>query len=274
MDYSSNCGNMTSAIGPFAVDAGLVPVQCGSAEATVRIRNINTGKLIDATFPLDDEGKAETYGDFAIDGVAGTAARIELAFLNPAGSKTGKTLPTGSITDAIDDVMVTCIDVGNPCVFVPAASLEVPGDLTPDQIESHPTLLPRLDSIRRQAGVKMGLASETTKVPGSIPKIAIVSPPPSNADADTIVRALSVGQPHRAIPITVAMAVAAAARIPGSTVQQACNGQKDAAGITIGHPTGRILVGTKFDEESGEVQEALVYRTARLLMEGRVFWRP
>jgi len=84
VDYSSNCGNMTSAIGPFAVDSGLVPVKSGDAEATVRIRNTNTGKMIDATFPLDEEGKAETYGDFKIDGVAGTAARIELAFRDPA----------------------------------------------------------------------------------------------------------------------------------------------------------------------------------------------
>jgi len=120
----------------------------------------------------------------------------------------------------------------------------------------------------------MGLATEAARVPGSIPKIAMVSPPSSTANADVVVRALSVGQPHRAIPITVAMAVAAAARMDGSTVHQACSGQKDPAGITIGHPTGRILVGAKFSEKTGEVTEALVYRTARLLMEGKVFWKP
>ena len=120
----------------------------------------------------------------------------------------------------------------------------------------------------------MGLATEPAKVPGSIPKIAMVSPPSSTDNADVVVRALSVGQPHRAIPITVAMAVAAAARIDGSTVHQACSGQKDQAGITIGHPTGRILVGAKFSEETGEVTEALVFRTARLLLEGKVFWKP
>jgi len=143
----------------------------------------------------------------------------------------------------------------------------------PDQIDSHPTLLRRLDSIRRQAGVKMGLATEAAKVPGSIPKIAMVSAPASPGDADVVVRALSVGQPHRAVPLTVAIALAAAARMPGSIVHQACSGQKDSAGVTIGHPTGRILVGAKFSEETGEVVEALVYRTARLLMEGKVFWR-
>lgn len=182
-------------------------------------------------------------------------------------------LPTSAVIDTFDDVPATCIDVGNPCVFVPASVLEVEGDLHPDAIEAHPTLLRRLDSIRRQAGVKMGLANDPTKVPGSIPKIAMVSAP-KNADTDLVVRAISVGQPHRAIPITVAMAIAAAARVPGSTVQQACADELvDRDGITIGHPTGRILVTANFDEKTNEVTDASVFRTARLLMKGEVFWR-
>ena len=285
VDYSSNCGNMTSAIGPYAVDSGLVKKGVdGEGKVTVRIRNTNTGKIIDSTFPVGEDGMAATYGEFTIDGVAGAAAKIRLAFLDPSGSKTGTMLPTASAVDTFDGISATCIDVGNPCVFVPASKLDVPGDLTPDAIDAHPTLLKRLDSIRRQAALKMGIAKSESEIPGSIPKIAIVSPSsssstsPQTSKSDIVVRAVSVGQPHRAIPITVAMAVAAAAKVPGSTVEKACSasggGTIDPDGITIGHPTGRLLVAANFDKETGSVRDATVFRTARLLMKGEVFWRP
>ncbi|KAJ5531642.1 PrpF protein [Penicillium freii] len=213
VDYSSNCGNMISAIGPFALDQNLVLAQTPDS-ATVRIHNTNTGKIITATFPVV-EGEAASTGNFAIDGVAGTGARIQLDFVNPSGSVTGKMLPTDNIKDEFDGVQATCIDAANPCVFVQSTSLGVRGDLTPDEITAHVDLLQRLDSIRRQAGVKMGIAKTTDAVPGSIPKICIVSSPESsgeNVPVDLLVRAISVGQPHKAVPITVALAVSSAAR--------------------------------------------------------------
>lgn len=295
VDYSSNCGNMVSAVGPFAVDSRLFSSDqsSGSATAThadanagavsVRIHNTNTGKIIHSSFPVVD-GEAAADGNFSIDGVAGTAARVQLDFINPAGSATGKLLPTGSATDIIDGILVTCIDAANPCVFVKATDLGVVGNLTPDEITAHPDLLPRLDSIRRQAGAKMGIAKTPAEVPGSVPKIGLVAVPSSqrrdveqkqtSADVDLLVRALSVGQPHKAVPITVALALAAAARVPGSTVEHVVAGKKliDDAGITIGHASGNLLVGAQFDGQ-GALSSATVFRTARRLFEGRIFWK-
>lgn len=276
VDYSSNCGNMSSAIGPFAMDSGLVDAVTDAEGqlATVSIYNTNTGKIINSTFPVVN-GEANAYGDFEIDGVSGTAATVQLDFVKPGGSKTGKLLPTDNVVDMFDGVPTTCIDAGNPCCFVQASSLDVAGDLTPDQIDSHPTLLQSLDSIRRQAGVKMGLAKETSNVPGSIPKICMVSPSSNGAErkSDIIVRAISVGQPHKAVPITVALSTAAAAKLPGSIVNR-CTADVaiDPIGITLGHAGGTLTVQAKFDED-GQLESATVFRTARRLMEGTVFWK-
>ncbi|KAG2419103.1 hypothetical protein HFD88_002207 [Aspergillus terreus] len=278
VDYSSNCGNMISAVGPFAVDSQLVPVEPdGHAEADLRIHNTNTGKIIRSRFPVED-GEAASSGSFAIDGVAGTAAKIQLDFLDPAGSRTGALLPTGQVVDTFDGVSTTCIDVGNPCCFVLASDLGVQGTITPDEIDAHPTLLSRLDSIRRQAGVAMGLADHPDGVSGSVPKIGMVSAPSSNTQAsgpavDVVVRALSVGQPHRAVPITVALALAAAAKVPGSVVASMTRAPPvDETGITLGHASGTLMVGAEFGPD-GQLSHATVFRTARRLMEGRVFWK-
>lgn len=284
VDYSSNCGNMISAVGPFAIDTQLVsPATADSASASVLIHNTNTGKIIRSSFPVVD-GEAASSGDFAIDGIAGTAARIKLDFIDPAGSVTGKLLPTGSASDIFDDVAATCIDVGNPCVFIQASDLGVEGNITPDEISANAAVLQRLDSIRRQAGVKMGISSTLASVPGSIPKICLVSAPGSDErsteqhqtprDVDLVARALSVGQPHKAIPITVALALAAAARVQGSTVSEVVADREvvDEAGITIGHASGNLLVGAEFDGQ-GQVRFATVFRTARRLFEGKIFWK-
>lgn len=159
----------------------------------------------------------------------------------------------------------------------------VEGTILPDDIDVHPTLLARLDSIRRQASIAMGISKDLGSTPGSIPKIAMVSPPTSykllsgetiqGDTVDLVVRALSVGQPHRAVPITVAMAVAAAANLQGSTAYRNVGEERvDRDGITLGHPSGKILVGAKFDEK-GALTNATVFRTARRLMEGVVYWK-
>lgn len=279
VDFSSNCGNMTSAVGPFAVDSKIFAVEPDEERGlvTVRIHNTNTGKIIHSTFEVED-GEAVASGEFSIDGVAGTASRIQLDFINPAGSKTGKLLPTGNKVDEIDGVKVTCIDVGNPCCFVQASSLNVDGGITPDEIEQHPTLLQQLDSIRRQAGVKMGLAPTPAEVPGSIPKICLVSSPSEVTEKiDLRVRAISVGQPHKAVPITVALASATASKISGSTVHECCRSNNDEpvdpAGVTLGHASGKLMVGAEFDATSGDLSYGTVFRTARRLMEGAIYWK-
>ncbi|KAK6202206.1 hypothetical protein LQW54_008918 [Pestalotiopsis sp. IQ-011] len=271
VDYSSNCGNMSSAVGPFAVDSGMVKFPDGVHEsATVRIHNTNTGKIINATFPVVD-GEATPYGAFSIDGVSGTAAPIRLDFIKPAGSRTGKLLPTGSVTDQFDGITTTCIDVANPCCFVLASDLGVKGDLTPQEIDDHPTLKDTLDRVRRQAAVSMGLAPTPEEAPGSVPKIAMLSPS-KEANGPLVARAMSVGQPHKAIPVTVALAVAAAAKLPGSTVAGCMRQEAGETGLTIQHASGSIDVDARYSAD-GEIEVASVFRTARRLMEGKVFWR-
>jgi 2-methylaconitate cis-trans-isomerase PrpF len=191
-------------------------------------------------------------------------------------------LPTGNLTDIFDGITATCIDVGNPCVFVQASDLKIEGSILADAIETHPTLLASLESIRRQAAVAMGIAKDDQTVPGSIPKIAMVSPPHDHdivgrtlreEECDLVVRAISVGQPHRAVPITVAMALAVASRMKGSVVHgNTSESRVDVDGVTIAHNSGKLLVGANFDE-NGEVRDATVYRTARRIMDGTIYWK-
>lgn len=200
-----------------------------------------------------------------------------------SGSKTGHLLPTGNITDIVDGVRATCIDVGNPCVFIEAKDVNVDGTILPDAVDTHPTLLLRLEAIRRKASVAMGLSRDEASAPNSIPKIAMVSKSKTHqllsgediqqGKIDLVVRALSVGQPHRAIPITVALAIAAAANLKGSTVYNNVSTTRvESEGLTIGHSSGKIAVSAKFDEK-GSLTHAALFRTARRLFDGTVYWK-
>ena len=192
-------------------------------------------------------------------------------------------MPTGNVIDVIDGVTTSCIDAGNPCVFIDAESLDVDGTILPDAIDAHPTLHSKLESIRCKASVAMGISMDEASTPSSIPKIAMVSKSKShlllsgeNIDGNTVdvvLRALSVGQPHRAVPITVAMAAAAAANLEGSVVHRnVCKNRVHADGITIGHSSGKIMMGANFDE-GGYLTDATVFRTARRLMDGTVYFK-
>lgn len=302
VDYEGNCGNMTAAIGPFAVDTGIVDLGSvsGSGSAsdeagqqqqqllTVKLFNTNTNKVIHATFPVCD-GEAVASGPFVIDGVAGTGAKIRLDFIDPAGSKTGSLLPTGNKVDIINGVRTTCIDVGNPCIFVPAGEVlsgdDANGTILPDELQNRPDLLTKLESIRQQAAVKMGMAEESlNNVPPSIPKICLVSRPTPHrlisgemmdeGAVDVVVRAISTGQPHKALPITAGLALSAAARMEGTVVSECLRpGVRDSADeIVIGHPSGKLVVAAGYDKK-GNLERATVYRTARRLMEGKVYWK-
>ena len=272
VDYSSNCGNMSAAVGPYAVDSGLVSVpESHQEQCTVRIHNTNTGKIINASFPIAD-GEAVASGDFHIDGVAGTAAPVQLDFVKPAGSRTGKLLPTGNVLDTFDGFHATCIDVGNPCVFVSASQLGVDGELSSDDIEANTTLKDKLESIRRQAALKMGLAQDLDNIPGSIPKISIASPRKKSTSSEINIRAMSVGQAHKAVPVTVALATAAAAKLPGSIIADCLNGDEIEEGLDICHASGRLRVDASFDHV-GELAKATVFRTARRLMDGMIYWK-
>jgi 2-methylaconitate cis-trans-isomerase PrpF len=289
VDYSGNCGNMSSAIGPFAVEEGMVEGP-RDGEAVVRVHNTNTSKVIVARFPVV-EGALAPDGDLALDGVAGTAAPIRLEFVKPGGAKTGQLLPTGAARDVLEipglgAVTVSCVDAANPCVFVDAEALGMTGVESPGAQEADAVFLQRMEAIRRAASVKMGLASDleaAARIP-SIPKVAMVAQPKASptlsgrelaaGDMDIAIRMISVGQPHRAVPITGAVCVAVAARVPGTLPHSLCSAASGP--IRIGHPSGVILVDAAVGEgaDGRPVAEyGAVYRSARRLFEGAVLYR-
>ncbi|MEZ5743424.1 MAG: PrpF domain-containing protein [Sphingomonadaceae bacterium] len=260
LDYGGNCGNMSSAIGPFALEEGLVAPPEGS-EAAVRIHNTNTGKLIVARFPVED-GLLAPDGEFTLDGVAGTAAPIRLEFLEPGGAKTGALLPTGSAVDVIEGIEASLIDAANPCVFVRAADLGKTGNETPQALDADADWLATMEAIRLAGATAMGLPHVA-----SIPKVAMVAAP--SGDYDIAVRMISVGQPHRAVPITGAICLGVACRVPGSIPARLCASK--GGPIRIGHASGTTQVDAVV--EDGVAKLGAVYRTARRLMEGNVIWR-
>jgi 2-methylaconitate cis-trans-isomerase PrpF len=273
VDWSGNCGNCSAAVGPFAIDEGLVPGRDG--ETAVRIHNTNTKKLIVARVPVAG-GEAAVAGDFELPGVAGRGARIALDFLDPGGAGTGRLLPTGRARDEVAGVTASLVDATNPMVFVRARDLGLAGTETPGAIDADGTLSARLEAIRVAAADRMG-------IPGSaaVPKIALVAPPaafvagdgtryPAEA-ADLVARVISMGNCHRAFALTAAMCLAVAARIDGTVVAEATRGV-GSADIRLGHPSGVLPIAAAVSVRDGEpwAERVTVYRTARRLMEGWV----
>jgi 2-methylaconitate isomerase len=290
VDYNGNCGNMSSAIGPFAVDEGLMPKPRGG-EAVVRIHNTNTRKIIVSRFAMDGE-EAAVAGDMAIDGVAGTGAPIRLEFIEPGGAKTGKLLPTGKAVDQLEvagGLLMTAslIDAANPCAFVPAVALGATATEQPAEIDGHQELKVKLEAIRRAASVAMGITSDLDKAAStSVPFVALVAPPAAMsvlsgrklvaADMDIAVRMMSNGQAHRATPLTGALCLAVATRIPGSIPNEMVRRlAAPVSQIRIGHASGVIVVDANIDHSKGghpHARFAAVYRTARRLFDGRVHY--
>jgi 2-methylaconitate cis-trans-isomerase PrpF len=285
-DYMGNCGNMSSAIGPYAFNERLLehfkPEEYEkSQDVTVYVHNTNTGVIIRSKFRAE-QGQARVDNETAIDGVSGLGTGVMLDFLRPGGSKTGKMLPTGNVVDKIDGVEVSCVDSANPNVFVRAADVGIEPTTLPSAFMELKAGRAALESIREQAAVLMGLCKKGDVPPRVIPKVAIVHPPMQQTSLsgevipaeqlDLVVRFISDTLPHRAIPLTGALCTATAAKIKGSVVEQCLGGKPAQDGvITIGHPSGRIQVDAKMDD-IGQVESASVVRTARRLMEGRVFW--
>lgn len=287
VDYRSNCGNMSSAVGPFAVDEGLVRPNGDSA--MVRIFNTNTRKIIRSTFPLE-EGRAATAGDLAIPGVAGTGAPIRLDFMAPGGATTGKLLPTGRALDRLEvpglgAIEVSLIDAANACVFVRARDLGLTGRELPEELERNPALLDNLQSIRRSASVAMGIAKDDAeaRTVAAVPIIGFVAPPMdaptlsgepvAAAQVDLTARFLSNGQPHRALPLTASLCTAVAANIAGTLVAEAL-APGAGAQVRIGMPSGILTVGADVSRDpDGEwvANSGAFYRTARRLFDGRVY---
>jgi 2-methylaconitate cis-trans-isomerase PrpF len=290
VDYSGNCGNMSAAVGPFAIEEGIVK-RPADGEAVVRIHNTNTSKIIVSRFPVLG-GALAADGDFEIDGVAGKSAPVRLEFLDPGGAKTKALLPTGAPRDIVEAprfgrVTVSCVDAANPCVFVSALDLGKTCVELPSALEKDREFLDAMESIRRAASVRMGLVPELDAAArlASLPKVAMVCAPRAAptlsgralaaSDIDLSIRMISMGQPHRAIPVTGAICAAVAARIPGTIPHGFCTASSGP--IRIGHPSGTTVVDAAVAAEgSGDRLRAdygAVYRTARRLFEGSVLYR-
>jgi 2-methylaconitate cis-trans-isomerase PrpF len=287
VDVKGNCGNMSAAVGPFAVDEGLV--KADEPVTRVRIHQKNTNTLIVAEVPVKD-GKFDEAGDYAIDGVPGTGSRIILRFVNPAGAVTGKLFPTGNRRERFDipglgSVEVSCIDAANPFVFVRAESIGLSGTET-EELERRTELKSRLEAIRCRAAVRLGIAAseeEATRRSQAVPKVAVVAAPKAYTalsgrtiearEVDLLARMMSMGTLHRSYAVSGAVATAGAAMIPGTVVNDLLpeNARRRDL-LLIGHPGGVIDGGAVIESRAGEFiyKEAVLGRTARRLMEGRV----
>jgi 2-methylaconitate cis-trans-isomerase PrpF len=258
VDTRPNCGNMLAGVGPFAIEAGLVPAQPG--ETLVRILNVNTGTRVDAV--IRTPGGAVTYeGTAEIPGVAGTAAPVMLRFRDVAGSQTGRLFPTGARAEEIDGIRVTLIDGAMPMMLLDAAALGADIHATPDALNADRALFAAVEALRRQAGQRMGLGDVADSV---IPKPCLLGPP-TDGSAHLTARYFTPHDCHRAMAVTGGITLAAAARMAGTLAHGAAGGDPGEV-VRIAHPSGVMEV--PIGLEGGEVAWAGTLRTARRIFEG------
>ena len=285
IDWRGNCGNLTAGVGVFAIAQNLMKVTEG--ETTVRIYNTNTDKIIHATYKVRD-GLVVSDGDYAIPGVPGTGDKIRIDFFDPAGSITGKLLPTGNVKDIIDlgeqgKFTVSIVDAGNPVVYLIPEEIGLKGTELPVEVEGMPKVLKLIEDIRSVAAEMIGIVPDraiaTAKSP-AYPKIGFVSAPcdyvnPEGIlikaeEVDLVARLASMQKMHRAYMITGAISTGAAAQIPGTVVHDVISQRaKESNTLIIGNPYGPMeVIVTK---EGDEIRREGVYRTARKILDGNVY---
>jgi len=286
IDWSGNCGNLAAAVAPFAIARGLVDTPV-DGELAVRLWQGNLGKRILARVPVKDRLPVE-HGDFMLDGVAHPGAAVTLTFLDPGGSDDGGMLPSGQVVDTLvlgdgSTVTASLVNAGNPMVFVAADLMPVACTASQAELNADAALRTRCEQIRIAGALAMGLAdsAEAAANRQHTPKLAFMAHPSDFVsadgrhlgarDADLLTRVLSMGAFHHAIPGTAAIAIAAAANIPGSVVARQLSGAPDAH-VRIGHPSGVTEVGASVVDRDGQrlLESATLRRSARLLMDGWV----
>lgn len=286
VDYSGNCGNLSSGVVPFALSAGLVTASDGWH--VFRLFNTNTSKFVDVGLNVVD-GQAAVDGELVLPGVSGTGASIELIYPDPAGSRTGSLLPTGVAREKFDvdgcRFEATLVDATLPLVVVPSSLVMLRGTEAPGAIDVSAPTMRLIDELRRKAAVRMGLCSTPETAPEVVPKVAIVSNPQSTTlldgtelpavDVDILVRVISMGQAHKAVPGTAAMCLAAAALLPGddSYVRSIIErNSPDWIGpeVRLGTPSGVVTASAVWDDDGQTVTATSLFRTARVLMVGKV----
>ncbi|ONI41910.1 PrpF protein [Candidatus Epulonipiscium fishelsonii] len=289
VDFKSNCGNMTAAVGPFAVEEGLVEVTGNST--TVKLLNRNTNKFINVEVPCEN-GSIAIEGDCKIAGVDGTDPELKVNFLNPAGAKTGVLLPTGKPLDILDiegigKIEATILDVSNPMVLVRAEEVGLKGTESPDEVNANKKASELLEKIRGTAACMMGFAKDlkdATDNSPAVPKVGVFTKPQAfktidntNVLADEMdicVRVVSVFKCHKACPLTSASSISVAAFLEGSLINKDLGGVKEGqTNVRIGHPSGVMTMYPDIQIENDEIKlpGVAVQRTARRIMEGTVF---
>lgn len=292
VDWSGNCGNLSAAVGSFAISAGMVDAARIPQDgvAVVRVWQANIGKTIIAHVPVT-AGAVQETGDFELDGVTFPAAEVQLEFLDPAAEEEGAggaMFPTGQLVDELEVPGVgtfpaTMINAGIPTIFVNAEDIGYTGMELQDAINSDPKALARFELIRAHGALRMGLIShiDDAEKRQHTPKVAFVAKPAdyvsssgkpvAAGDIDLLVRAMSMGKLHHAMMGTAAVAIGTAAAIPGTLVNLAAGGGARSA-VRFGHPSGTLRVGAEASEHNGEwgVSKAIMSRSARVLMEGSV----
>jgi probable AcnD-accessory protein PrpF len=292
VDWSGNCGNLSAAVGPFAISSGLVDPERvpDNGIAVVRIWQANIGKTIIAHVPMT-RGAVQETGDFELDGVTFPAAEVQLEFLDPAAEEEGAEgamFPTGNLVDelhvpGVGTFRATMINAGIPTIFVNANAIGYKGTELQDAINGDDAALKRFETIRAYGALRMGLIRNLDEIATRqhTPKIAFVAPPAEYVassgkrigtdDVDVLVRAMSMGKLHHAMMGTAAVAIGTAAAIPGTLVNLAAGGGERQS-VRFGHPSGTLRVGAEAVESNGEwqVKKAIMSRSARVLMEGRV----
>ncbi len=293
VDYKSNCGNMTAAVGPFAVEEGMVDIV--EPVTTVRMLNRNTDKEIQVTVPIDPETRTFAQeGDCAIAGVDGTAAELKVKFMNPAGAKTGKLLPTGHVLDVLDipgfgKLEASILDVSNPMVLVRAEDIHMKGTELPEEINQNQEVCDLLEKIRGTAACMMGFAKDlkdATDNSPAVPKVGFFTAPVSYGDIagqqveardmDVCARVISVFKCHKACPLTSASSIAVAARLEGTILSRTLKtADKETENVRIGHPSGVMTMCPEIVKEGEEIRlpSVAVQRTARRIMDGTVYVR-
>ncbi len=288
MDWSGNCGNLSAAIGPFAIHEGLIdPAKIPeNGICEVKIWQANIKKTIIGKVQITN-GQVQETGDFELDGVTFPAAEIEVSFMDPADGE-GSMFPTGNLVDDLEvpgvgTFKATMINSGIPTIFLNAEEIGYEGTELREAINNDPEALARFETMRAYGALNMGLITDLKEAETRqhTPKIAFVSPPKNYTassgkaittdDVDVLVRALSMGKLHHAMMGTAAVAIATAAAVPGTLVNLAAGGgERDA--VRFGHPSGTLRVGAKAEEVNGEwtAKAAIMSRSARLLMTGSV----
>ena len=282
VDYSTTCGNLSSAVGPFSIDNGLI--QATGSMTLVRVRSVNTGKIYHAHIPTKN-GKFDELGSFTIPGVSSAGSQIRLDYLDPGGATTGALLPTGNVSDIIhlkgeDPIEVSIVDASTGQVVVAAERFGLSGAEQVDELEANKVLMALLDRLRKACGVLMGISSSPEGVPLGNPRVALIAPlTPYKTLADQSVqpgeahlsaRVTSMGQIHRGMPLTGAMCLGVACRVKGSVANNMVD--NTAGDLLFANPSGVLPVNANVVFENGEwvAKSVTVYRTARALMEGNI----